>query len=255
MGILERLGDELFAAGGTPAGRSQQGRAVVERLVDHVPHGDAAAVASDHGIDVRLHAPQEPLAAGGLFALAEEPRRRPVVLGPNQAVADHLEMACGGELHQRIGLGEIEPAFRSLHRIRFQAILGRHRIELRGKQRPVCRPRRYAATDGDAHGKQAGGGVLQRARRARLGAESLKSEAERRGRQDEAELPRETRCDPRSMGTHGSSRTERVEVMKCFRGASRQLARTESNVAVVAAKVLPEQTTSPIRLPSSNAAA
>ena len=164
MGELECLGNEFLPAGGAPAGRTQESRAVVQCLVDHVPHGDAAAVTADHRVDMRLHAPEKLLAAGGLGAVAIKPRRRAVILGPDQAVADNLKMVRGGESHERIGLGEVELALRRLHRIGLEAILRRHRIELHGEQRPICRPFRDTIADAGADGKQPGGSISQRVR-------------------------------------------------------------------------------------------
>ena len=100
---LERLGDEVLAARLGPAGRAKVIVAVVERLVDHVPRRDAPAVALHHRLDVPPHALQQQLPAGGLVPVAEEPRRRAVVLGPDQAVADDL---------QAVGVGEVDEGVR-----------------------------------------------------------------------------------------------------------------------------------------------
>ena len=141
MSEFKGLGNKLFAAGATPTGLAEKLRAVVEHLVDDVPHRDPTAVAADDSVDVVLQPREEQIAAGSLLAIAEEPARRPVVLGPNQAMADNLQVASGGEVDEGIGLSEVELTFRRLNRIGLEAILGCYRIKLCQEQRPIRRPR------------------------------------------------------------------------------------------------------------------
>ena len=185
MSEFKGLGNKLFAAGATPTGLAEKLRAVIERLVDDVPNGDPTAVAADHGVDVVVHPGEEQIAAGSLLAIAEKPARRPVVLGPNQAMADNLQVACSGEIDEGIGLSEVELTFRRLDRIGLEAILGRHRIKLCQEQRPIRRPRGNAIAHSDAETKQSIASSLQRIRRARLSARTRNRETQHDCRQGE----------------------------------------------------------------------
>ncbi len=178
MSEFKGLGNKLFAARATPTGLAEKLRAVIERLIDDVPHGNPTSITADHGLDVILHPAEELLAASSLLAIAEKPARRPVVLGPNQAMADNLQVACSSEIDEDIGLSEVELTFRRLDRIGLEAILGRHRIKLCQEQRPIRRPRGNAIAHSDAKTKQPAASSLQRIRRARLSARTRNRETQ-----------------------------------------------------------------------------
>ena len=203
MSEFKGLGNKLFAAGATPTGLAEKLRAVVERLVDDVPHRDPTAVAADDSVDVVLQPREEQIAAGSLLAIAEKPARRPVVLGPNQAMADNLQVASGGEVDEGIGLSEVELTFRRLNRIGLEAILGCYRIKLCQEQRPIRRPCGNAIARSDAKTKQPAASSLQRIGRARLTAKSRPTDTARlpAGRRtlNEQPLPEAQAVRPRSV--------------------------------------------------------
>ena len=139
MGVFEGQRDEVLARGARPAGLAQLGLAVVKRLVDHIPRRDLALVTADDRFDVRLHAGQQDLFRGRGRPILIEPGRRTVVLGPDQAMADDLEVLGIREGDEVVGLSEIPGLLRPAERVGLHAVLRRHMAELSRQQRPVRR--------------------------------------------------------------------------------------------------------------------
>jgi len=111
--------------------------AVGERLVDHVPRVDPALVAAHDLGDVGLHPGQQDLLRGRGGAVQVEPGRGAVVLGPDQAMADDLEVLAVREGHELIGQVEIPAGFRRTDRGGLHAVLRGDMAELGSQQRPI----------------------------------------------------------------------------------------------------------------------
>ncbi len=120
-----------------PVRRAKVWLAVVEGLVDHVPRRDLAAVVRDDRADMRLHTLEHQLARGWLVSVEEYPGGCPLVLGPDQRVADDLKFILQREGDQGIGLLEVEFAFPRLDCSHFHAILGSDAAELLEDQLPL----------------------------------------------------------------------------------------------------------------------
>ena len=159
---FERLGDELFATRGGPAGGAEVLAAVVQRLVHDVPRGDASAVARHLGFDVAPHAVEEHFAAGRLVAVAEEPPGGTVVLGPDEAMADDVQVVPAGEVDEGVGLCEVPLSFGPLDLRRLHAVLRRHGAELRQQEAVVRHALGNAVVDADADVEQVLGRFLER---------------------------------------------------------------------------------------------
>lgn len=154
MGIFKGFENEIVAAGLTPAGGAEDVGAVVERFVDDIPHGDAATIATGHGIDMGFHAGEEEFLAGGFFAIAEEPGRGAIVLGPDEAVADHRQAVGGGKSDERIGESEVEAAFSDLDGIGLETIFGGDAGELGEEKGPILRALGDAIGNANANGEE-----------------------------------------------------------------------------------------------------
>ena len=83
------------------------------------------------------HAFEHQLARGRLVAVEEHPGGRPLVLGPDQGVADDLEPFFAGEGDQGVGLLEVEFAFSRLDLGHLHAVLGSDAAELLEDQLPL----------------------------------------------------------------------------------------------------------------------
>ena len=78
------------------------------------------------------------LGARRLVPIAVEPRRRAVVLGPDQAVTHHLQPFPAGEIDEGIDLREVPLPLGGLDRRRLHAVLRRDDPELGQQERVVC---------------------------------------------------------------------------------------------------------------------
>ncbi len=106
---------------------------VGERLVDHVPLVDPAAVAPDDGADVVAHHLLE--LGGGPVALLDPVRQ---LLVPDERVPAHALAGLPREIHQLVGLLEVELAPLRLDDRPLHRVLGRDRCEACDEELAVC---------------------------------------------------------------------------------------------------------------------
>ncbi|CAM5664965.1 hypothetical protein SGRIM128S_06062 [Streptomyces griseomycini] len=117
--------------------------AVGEGLVDDVPLRDLALVVGHHAVDVVDHrlaqrAAAEVLHPAGLLGV------------PGQGVAAHLLAVLHRPVVDAVGGGEVELAPLRLGGVDLHLVLGRHRVELTGRDRRVRRVAQPVPGDGDA---------------------------------------------------------------------------------------------------------
>ena len=112
-------------------------------------------------LDVTAQPLQKKLATRRLVAIAIKPRRRAIIFGPHQAMANNLELVPFREINERVGLGIIKLPLRRLDRRRLHTVLRCHDGELVCEQRPIIRPLHNLIADAGANRKQTGRGRAQ----------------------------------------------------------------------------------------------
>ena len=104
---------------------SRQLAVVAEDLVGDVPLGDAPAVVADDGLDVELELLVELVAAP---ALLRDPARE--LLVPDERVPANRLAVFLREVHQRVGVGEVELPALGLEVLHLHDVLGREAVEV-----------------------------------------------------------------------------------------------------------------------------
>src|SRR5277367_5552749 len=129
MGKLKSLHDEIVADDPIPR-RLAHGSVFVQRFVDYVPSADPSLVASDHRLDVIMHAFEQCIAGERLaLSVFKDPPRSLAM--PDEAMAHDEHFVFLAKGHILVGLVEIVSVWAGMDRLPFERVLGADCIELR----------------------------------------------------------------------------------------------------------------------------
>ena len=179
----KRGNDEVHTCRARVDGVSQQiAFAVPDRFVHDIPHGCYVGVPPDDRSDVCLYTPQHCIARYRFTIFLHHPRICPVILGPHEAVPDHLKPISASEVGETIGRLKGPFVFGRMDALRLHAVLRRDNLEVLLDQGGVFRILQHVVPNADPDLEAIADGLLQGATIGGFGSswdESAHSENQR----------------------------------------------------------------------------
>ena len=125
------FGDEVVAEQFSPNGIAEiLVSTAADCLVNYIPRLHTPLISFDHRFDVRFHTLHEHMWANLAVSFSKEPRRSPIIFGPDQAMPKHLQIIVLRKLNDLICLAKLKNAFTRLNRREFHTIFRGNVVEV-----------------------------------------------------------------------------------------------------------------------------